>query len=186
MNFSKNIKVNGVALSSTVPQYSQRSWTGEELRRSVGIQYYTMKFTLTFEMKDRYEVQSFIAQYQQGKAFTFSLGRLGEYQGTEQGAITVRTLARKGSMNVTTSTNALRVGDMVQFTNHKKLYQIVEKNGDTLTIFPQLRADVNVDEPLKYNNLEIELSLDVDQSFDMPIQSVSTVQFNATEVLRNG
>ena len=184
MNFLNNIKVNEVTLSSTIPQYSQRAWTGEELRRSVGIQYYTIKFNLSFEMKDRHEVQAFIAEYQQGKPFNVPLGRAGTYTGSESGAITAAGAVAKGAMIIPTTQNTLRVGDLVQFSNHKKLYQVVETTGTQLTIFPQLRNNVGMGESVIYNNLTITATLDVDQSFDMAIQSVSTIQFNATEYLR--
>ncbi|HAV1973403.1 TPA: hypothetical protein JG946_003763 [Enterobacter hormaechei subsp. steigerwaltii] len=181
--FSNNIKITDVSLSSTVPQYSQRSWTGTELRRSVGIQYYTLKFTLNAEIANRQEIQAFIAEYQQGKPFTLSLGHMATYNGTQTGAITVSTATSKGSLIVPVSTNTLRVGDLIQFTNHKKLYQVMEKTSTGITVFPQLRQNVQANEAVVYNNLVIEARLDVDQTFDMGVSMVTSVQFNATENL---
>ncbi|NIG74192.1 hypothetical protein F3J34_11350 [Klebsiella sp. Ap-873] len=181
--FSNDIKITDVTLSSTVPQYSQRAWTGVELRRTVGIQYYKLKFTLNFEVKNRSEVQAFIAQYQQGKPFILSLGQYSQYTGTENGSVAAAGAVNAGGMIIPTNQNALRVGDMIQFTNHKKLYQILETNGTSLTIFPQLRQAVSVDEVINYNNLIIEARLDVDQGFDSNIQAVTAVQFAATENL---
>jgi len=183
MQFSTNIKITDVTLSSTVPQYSQRAWTGTELRRSVGIQYYTLKFNLNFEIKNRSEVQAFIAEYQQGKPFILSLGHLSLYKGAQSGAVTATAAATKGSMIVSTNTNTLQKGDLIQFSNHKKLYQIIDKSSTSITIFPQLRQNVGVNEVINYNNLMIEARLDVDQNFDMGISNVTTVQFNATENL---
>lgn len=181
--FTNSIKVTNVTLSSTVPQYSQRAWTGVELRRLVGIQYYKLQFTLNFEVKNRREVQAFITEYQAGKPFTLSLGSAGLYQGTQTGAVTATAAATTGSMVISTNTNNLQAGDMIQFTSHKKLYQIVSKTANTITIFPQLRQNVGVNEVINYNNLVIEARLDVDQTFDMGISNVTSIQFNATENL---
>ncbi|EMN5860206.1 hypothetical protein RJ495_005101 [Pluralibacter gergoviae] len=182
--FSNNIKITDVVLNSTIPQYSQRAWTGTELRRSVGIQYYKIQFTLNFEVTDRQEVQAFIAQYAQGKPFTLSLGHLAIYQGTQSGQVQATANVNKGSMVIPTNANTLNVGDLVQFSNHNKLYQIVEKNGNNLTIFPQLRQNVGINEIINYSGLQIEATLDVDQTFDMNIANVTQVQFKASENLQ--
>lgn len=182
--FSTNIKVTDVQLSSTVPQYNQRSWTGVELRRSVGIQYYKLQFTLSCEVKNRNEIQAFITEYQQGKPFTMSLGHLSEYQGTQVGAVNVSTTTAIGSMIVPVSTNTLQKGDLIQFGNHKKIYQIMDKSSTSITVFPQLRQSVSVNEVVNYNNIQIEATIDVDQDFAMNITNVTSVQINATENLR--
>lgn len=182
--FSNNIKVTDVTLSTTVPQYSQRSWTGVELRRSVGIQYYKLQFTLNFEIINRSEVLAFITEYQQGKPFTLSLGHLSNYKGTQTGAVTATANAAVGSMVVSTNTNTLQKGDLIQFSNHRKIYQIIDKGTNSITVFPQLRQVVSTNEVINYNNLMIEATLDVDQEFDLNISNVTSVQFNATENLR--
>lgn len=182
--FSNNIKITDVQLSSTVPQYSQRSWTGTELRRSVGIQYYKLQFTLNFEIKNRQEVMAFISEYQQGKPLTLNLGHLSNYQGTQTGAVTATANASKGTMIVSTNNNSLQKGDLIQFSNHRKIYQIIEKGTNSITVFPQLRQIVSTNEVINYSNLMIEATLDVDQEFGMNISNVTAVQFNATENLR--
>lgn len=182
--FSNNIKVTDVQLSSTIPQYSQRAWTGTELRRSVGMQWYSIQFTLNFEVKNRQEVQAFIAEYQQGKPFALNLGHLSVYQGTQTGAVNATAAAAKGSMIVSTNTNNLQKGDIIQFNGHKKLYQIMDKTSTSITVFPQLRQTVGVNEIINYNNLQIEATLNVDQDFAMNIANVTSVQFLATENLR--
>ena len=87
-------------------------------------------------------------------------------------------------MIVNTGTNSLQKGDLIQFTSHKKIYQIVDKTASSITVFPQLRQLVGVNEIINYNNLQIEATLDVDQDFGMLINNVTAIQFNATENLR--
>lgn len=181
--FSQNIKITNVSLSSTVPQYSQRAWSGVELRRSVGIQYYKLDFTLNFEIKNRGEVLAFIAEYQQGKPFTLSLGHLSLYTGVQTGAVSVSSAAAKGTMIVNVSTNNLEKGTLIQFAGHKKIYQIIDKTSTSITVFPQLRQQVSINESVVYNNLMIEARLDVDQDFGMNISNVTSVQLAATENL---
>lgn len=181
--FSPNIKITNVSLSSTIPQYSQRAWSGVELRRSTGIQYYKLEFTLNFEIKNRGEVLAFITEYQQGKPFTLGLGHLSIYSGSQIGAVSVSKAAAKGTMVVNVSTNNLEKGTLIQFSSHKKIYQIIDKTANSITLFPQLRQGVSLNESVMYNNLMIEARLDVDQDFGMNIANVTSVQFQATENL---
>lgn len=179
--FSKNIKVSNFQLKSTEPMYSNQTWTGQRIMRSTGIQYYQIQFQLGFNVADVGEFNNFIAQHSQGKPFTLSLGHLSTYRGAQQGALTSNTMVAKGSRVITTNTNAMAIGELIQFTNHKKLYRIIARSNTTLTLFPALQNTVQANEPIIYNNLMIEAVLDPDNDYTLPVQKLMGMQLKATE-----
>ncbi|HBW8876206.1 TPA: hypothetical protein MFN52_005239 [Klebsiella quasipneumoniae subsp. similipneumoniae] len=183
ISFSPYIKITDFKLSSVMPMYSNQSWTGVEIRRSTGIQYYTIEFNLNFEIANKKEVLAFISEYQQGKPFQFNMGHFSIYNGSQSGAVSCTSTANRGSLNINMSSNTLEIGTMIQFSNHKKIYQIIAKNGNTVTLFPQLRQNVQNGESVFYNNLVIEAKLDVDQDFAMNSTMITSVQIKATENL---
>lgn len=180
-SFSKNVKVNNFQIKSVEPIYSNKTWTGQRIMRSTGIQYYELQFQLSFNVADIGEINSFLAQYSQGMPFTFSLGHFSTYRGSQTGALTSEVEAAKGTRVISTNNNAMAVGELIQFTNHKKIYRIIESTGNTLTIFPALQNTVQASEPLIYDNIMIEAVLDPDNDYSMPITNIITLQLKATE-----
>ncbi|ENV4137235.1 hypothetical protein ACFJ8K_001301 [Escherichia coli] len=180
-SFSSQIKITNFQLKSTEPIYSNQTWTGQRIMRSTGIQYYQIQFTLNFNSTALREVNSFLAQYAQGKPFTMSLGVAGTYYGTQTGSVTATALTSPGNMVVPVSTNTLAVGEWVQFSNHNKLYRIVERTGNSVTIFPALRNTVQASEVITYNNLIIEAVLDPDNDYSLPIGNIMNITLKATE-----
>lgn len=180
-SFTNNVKVTNFQIKSTEPIYSNQTWTGQRIMRSTGIQYYNIQFTLNFNPSALTEVNSFLAQYAQGKPFTFSLGVAGTYHGTQTGSVTSTGLIQPGNMIIPTSSNTLAVGEWVQFTNHNKLYRIVERTGTGITIFPALQNTVQASEVIKYNNLMIEAVLDPDNDYTMPVGNIMNITLKATE-----
>lgn len=96
-SFSNQIKITNFQIKSTEPVYSNQTWTGQRIMRSTGIQYYEIQFQLSFNTASIGEVQNFLAQYSQGKPFTFSLGLLSTYRGTQTGSLTSTALVNKGN-----------------------------------------------------------------------------------------
>lgn len=179
--FSKNIKVSNFQIKSTEPIYSNQSWTGQRILRSTGIQYYQIQFQLGFNQLNMGEYNNFIAQYSQGKPFILNLGHLSTYHGTQMGALTSQTAVAKGSRIVTTNANTMAVGELLQFTNHKKIYRVIDRTNTTLTLFPALQNTVQASEPIIYNNLMIEAVLDPDNDYTLPVQAIMSIQLKATE-----
>lgn len=180
MIFSEKIKVSNFQIKSTEPLYSNTSWTGQRIIRSTGIQYYVISFQLSFREDERNEVQAFIAQYSQGKPFTISLGHLSKYVGNQVGALTATNLANKGT-RVVNCTNNLAIGELVQFSNHSKIYRVLERNDTSITLFPALQNTVQANEVINYNNIMIEAVLDPDNDFTMTVANVMNLQLKATE-----
>lgn len=179
--FSQNIKIGDFTLSSVEPRYSNRSWAGTQIQRSTGIQYYSIQFTLNFNKKDIQEYQNFIARYGQGAAFTMDLGHLSTYRGSQTVPVRAAANAAKGVSAITCSANTLEVGTLIQFTNHKKIYRIIGKTSNVITVFPPLRASVAINENVIYNNLQGSFTLDVDNDLKLNVENVMKITLKATE-----
>ncbi|TJZ59677.1 hypothetical protein [Raoultella planticola] len=181
INLSKNIKVSTVNLKSTEPKYEHMSWTGQVIQRLTGIQYYELEFTMSFNTKDRTEVLAFIGEYGQGKAFEISLGHLSSYVGKQTGAVNCSSSMAAGSIEIPTNTQQLGIGELIQFTNHKKIYRIISRTDNSLTIFPALRSNVQAGEMIRYNGLTLNAVLKADNDYTIPITNVVEMKFTATE-----
>ncbi|MGC1010319.1 hypothetical protein [Pantoea agglomerans] len=183
MAFSSNIKTTGFQLSSTEPMYTNRSWNGALITRSTNIQYYQIQFTLNFNQKDHGEIKQFLAQYSQGRPFTMDLGYLSRYTGIQVATLSTTTTSAAGTYQVTTQANNLEVGTLIQFSNHTKIYRVIANSGTVLSVFPNLRAQVNTGENIKYNNIQGSFVLDADNDYQMQVQNVMSIQLKATEAI---
>lgn len=181
--FTNNIKINNVTLSSTEPRYSNESWTGAMITRSTGIQYYNIQFGLSFNQKDVAEYHAFVSQYSQGKPFAMALGHLSTYKGSQVGAVSATSPAAKGTYQVSTTANTLEIGTLIQFSNHRKIYRIIGRTGNTIQLFPNLRANVQTNETIRYTSIEGEFVLLPDNEYQLPISNVMSVQLTARENL---
>ncbi|MDU4226402.1 MAG: hypothetical protein E7I02_00135 [Klebsiella grimontii] len=181
INLSKNIKVSAVNLKSTEPKYEHTSWTGQVIQRLTGIQYYELDFTMTFNTKDRSEVLAFIGEYGQGKAFEISLGHLSTYVGNQTGAVNCTATLPSGNIVIPTNTQQLGIGELIQFSNHKKIYRIIARTNTSLTIFHALRSNVQAGEMIRYNGITLNAVLKADNDYSMPITTIVEMKFSATE-----
>ena len=179
--FSDNIKISDFQISSTEPRYSNRSWTGSQIQRSTNIQYYTVQFTLNFNKKDLAEYQAFIAKYSQGAAFSIGLGFLGNYTGKQTTAVNATAVAAKGTYQINTNQNSLEVGTLITFSNHPKVYRVIANTGDQISIFPPLRAQVNIGENIRFQGIEGSFVLDTDNEYQTNVKNLMSVTLKATE-----
>lgn len=179
--FSNNVKVTNFQYKSVEPQYSNQNWTGQRIMRSTGIQYYQIQFQLDFNVEHIGEVNAFLAEYSQGKPFTFSMGHISTYRGSQTGALTSQSMAAKGTKVINTNNNAMAVGELIQFANHKKIYRIVDRTDTSLTLFPALANTVQPYELITYDNIVIEAVLDPDNDYTMQVGLAMNITLKATE-----
>ncbi|EFC6276568.1 TPA: hypothetical protein IFB44_003210 [Escherichia coli] len=183
INFTNAIKVSNVNLKNVQPIYEHQAWSGKKLQRATGIQYYEVEFTLTYNVKDRREVDSFLASYSLGKPFQMDLGHLSTYTGAQNTTVSSVSAVPAGNIVLNTNSQLLGVGDLVQFTNHTKLYRIIDRTNTSITVFPALRAAVQAGEIIKYNNLTLSAVLNADNDYTVPITNVMMIKLKATENL---
>lgn len=182
-NFSNDVKITNFTLKTNEPMYSNQSWTGKRIVRSTGIQYYTIQFTLNFIKDALPEINQFIAQYSQGAAFNISLGVWGTYRGKQTGSLTSTNSVAAGNIVINTNNNNMAVGETIQFSNHNKLYRIIERTDTALTVFPALQNQVQANEIIKYDNLNITAQLDPDNDYSMTVGNLMTLTVKAQEVI---
>jgi hypothetical protein len=156
--------------------------------------------TLQFPTMTRAEfapIQAFIMK-QRSRLENFTIvpptvkNALGVASGTisVDGALTAgTTTAIIDGMAVSTN-GILKAGDYFRFTGQDKVYMAVEDldsdgNGEgTLTFEPPLRANVNNDVAIKYDNVDFTVSLTNDiQEFDVGVQEYFNYEIDLIEVL---
>jgi hypothetical protein len=156
--------------------------------------------TLQFPTMTRAEfapIQAFIMK-QRSRLENFTIvpptvkNALGVASGTisVDGALTAGTTTATID-NMTVSTNGiLKAGDYFRFTGQTKVYMAVEDlNSDgygegTLTFEPPLRANVNDNVALIYDNVDFTVSLTNDvQEFDVGVQEYFNYEIDLIEVL---
>lgn len=185
ITFTNNIKISDFTLVDKSPQYSNQSWTGALIQRSSGVQWYEYQCTLSFNVRNRGEVQKFIAEYRQGKPFSMSMGHLSKYTGLESKALSVQSTVQRGVYKFKTAqTQVLEVGTMIQFTNHKKIYTIVANTGNEISIFPALQGVIQTGEAIVYNGIAIEAVLSPDNDYQLPSTNLIQIQLKCSEVVR--
>ncbi|MHB9326457.1 hypothetical protein ACP3S7_02840 [Phytobacter ursingii] len=182
-SFSNDVKVTNFIFKNNEPMYSNTSWTGQRIVRSTGIQYYQIQFTLNFIKTSIPEIQQFIAQYSQGGSFTMSLGVYGDYYGSQSGALTATAAAPAGNIVISTNANNMAVGELIQFSNHNKIYRIIARTANTVTVFPALQNQVQAQEVIKYDNLVIEAQLDPDNDYSITVGNLMNITLKAQEVI---
>lgn len=87
-------------------------------------------------------------------------------------------------MTLGTFAGVLEAGTIVQFQNHSKLYTVTEdvQTGGQLKLFPNLRAQVQLGEEIKYRSPKGRFVL-TNESYPYDIKSLSKLQLKATEVI---
>ena len=182
-DFSNDVKVTNFIFKNNEPMYSNTSWTGQRIVRSTGIQYYQIQFTLNFIKSATPEINQFIAQYSQGGSFTMPLGIYGEYRGNQTGALTATNAVAAGNIVISTNTNNMAIGELIQFSNHNKIYRIIARTASTVTVFPALQNQVQASEIIKYDNLTIQAQLDPDNDYSITVGNLMTLTLKAQEVI---
>ena len=156
--------------------------------------------TLQFPTMTRAEfapIQAFIMK-QRSRLENFTIvpptvkNALGVASGTisVDGALTAgTTTANIDGMTVSTN-GILKAGDYFRFTGQDKVYMAVEDldsdgfGEGTLTFEPPLRANVNDDVAIKYDNVDFTVSLTNDiQEFDVGVQEYFNYEIDLIEVL---
>jgi hypothetical protein len=156
--------------------------------------------TLQFPTMTRAEfapIQAFIMK-QRSRLENFTIvpptvkNALGVASGTisVDGALTAgTTTATIDGMTVSTN-GILKAGDYFRFTGQDKVYMAVEDldsdgfGEGTLTFEPPLRANVNDDVAIKYDNVDFTVSLTNDiQEFDVGVQEYFNYEIDLIEVL---
>lgn len=184
--FSKLVKLTDVKLTSNAPFFSNRAISGKFQKRFIGVQFFELEFNVNYQCEQTQEIKRFIATHQQSQPFEFDLSYQTKYEGTAEGVIRSQQNAASGNRQVTLGAfkGVLEAGTLIQFENHSKLYTVTEdvQSGGSMKLFPNLRAQVQVGEEIRYRSPKGRFVLTNDK-FPYDIKSISKLQIKATEVL---
>ncbi|EGJ6570162.1 hypothetical protein INC08_004543, partial [Escherichia coli] len=111
-----NSLISDFILSDNIPQYQNKTWSGEVITRIVGTQYFSISFKVTTNKKYRTDLTNFLALYSSGRPFDMSLGWWGDYSGNQATGIQVTAARTAGATSIQTNTNNLSPGDLIQFS----------------------------------------------------------------------
>ncbi|EIC3047330.1 hypothetical protein LAB19_001664 [Salmonella enterica subsp. enterica serovar Manhattan] len=164
---SKNIKISDFTLKSNQPFFEAQAVSGKFQRRFTGIQYFDAEFTVNYMAEHMDEVKGFIAKHLFGRPFSVPLSYFTKYNGDVKDAVSVVGGASRGARKVRLSNfrGTLKAGTVIQFENHKKLYQLTEDvtaNGE-MKLFPNLYQNVISGEMVRYQNPQGEFVLTTDK-----------------------
>lgn len=180
-----NATISEFVLSDNVPLFQQKIWTGEQITRVVGTEYFSISFKVTMNKQYRAQLANFYAQYAQGKPFDMSLGWWGKYVGNQNAGVQATAARAAGATSIAVNSNSLEVGSLIQFNGHKKLYRVIANTGTTMNIFPGLIKNIQLGEVIKYNNLSGSFVLTTQNAqFSFPSTNLIEVTIQATENVR--
>lgn len=184
-NMLDNAIISEFVLNDNIPQYLNQTWTGEQITRVVGTQYFSITFKATMNKQFRAEIANFYAQYAQGKPFDMSLGWWGKYTGNQNAGVQATAARTAGATSIAVNSNSLEVGSIIQFNGHKKLYRVIANSGTTMTIFPGLIKNIQLGEVIKYDNLSGSFVLTPQNAvYSFPGTNLIEVTIQATENIR--
>lgn len=181
---SKNIKISDFNLKSKQPFFKAQSVSGKFQRRFTGVQYFEAEFTANYMAENIGEVKEFVAKHIFGRPFTVPLSYFTKYDGDVKEMVTSAANVSRGGRKVRLSNfrGTLKAGTIIQFENHKKLYQITEdvKGNGEMKLFPNLRQNVLAGEVIKYRNPEGEFVLKTEE-VEYKLSQIGKIKFDAVE-----
>lgn len=168
-----NSKFSTMGIRSIQNTIISKSDSGKKLSRQIDGQRFgfTAKI-ITAKRSDVYgELMAFIIKQRSGKEnFTIIPPEVEDARGSETGTVLVNgnqsagdtTIAMDGFASDTAG--ALKAGDFIKFSNHTKVYMVVEdvtpsSNAATVTIEPPLVADIVDDSVVTYDNIPFTVYL---------------------------
>ena len=183
--------IQAVEITSNQPTVQTQSISGRRQVRSFASQYYTAKITLPpMTETDLRRVYAFLVR-QQGARDTFSIAptNLKKVSGTQSSTEDVEAGSiGDTSIELDTSVGKYKMGDMIKFSGHTKVYMITEDQGASsrrIYFEPPLIADVpETDKVLSGDNFVMTVRLDGDKfSYTVDHEGFGYIEFDIVEVV---
>lgn len=189
-------KFNAVNIQNNAPNITTITASGRRQVKSQSSQYWT--FTASYPPLTRAEwapVAAFVVK-QRGATESFQI-EIPEYsntQGNLSGVVNPGTQAvgdtaitlNQGSL---TQTDSLKAGDFVRFSNHTKVYMVLDdvdftSGTATMNIEPGLLAAVSASDTLVYNNVDFTVFLNNDvQEFQTGLAGIVQYEIELREAI---
>jgi len=191
-----SIEPNNINLINTIPTQINRTLSGREMRDIVGAPYYTLTYEFTnLSEAQRRQILGHIANAR-GTLQSFNIKLptgLDDASGGANGTIAITSAESAGVLSVdyskasSANETVFKAGDYIQFSNHSKIYEVIEDSVSTtttgtVTFYPPLRTAVTTSDTIGYQNLEVRARYAADPSTEVRNNTFATVSLELIEV----
>ena len=183
--------IQAIELTSNQPTVQTQSISGRRQVRSFASQYYSAKITLPpMTETDLRKVYAFLVR-QQGAKDTFGIApvNLKKVTGTQSASEAVQAGSiGDTSIDLDTSVGKFKMGDMIKFSGHTKVYMITQDQGassTTINFEPPLVSDVaGTETVLSGANFVMTVRLDGDKfSYTVDHEGFGYIEFDIVEAV---
>jgi len=191
-----SIEPNAVTVFPVIPLQINRTLSGRETRDLVTGPYF--EFTYEFSalsVAQRKQIAGHIALANGAlQSFYIKLPtHLDDAEGGATGTIDVASGASAGVTSVdytagsAANTTVFKAGDIIQFDNHGKIYEVTADSATTGTsgtvnFFPPLRTAITTSEDINYDNVPVLVRYKTDLSYDVRNDSYGFITLEFIEV----
>jgi len=192
-----SIEANNIQVIPVTPLQISRTLSGRETRDLVTGPYFEFVYEYnSLTAAERRQVAGHIALANGAlNSFYVKLPTgLDDVSGEAAGTIDVTVGYSASVTTVTynapsaTSKTVFKAGDMIQFSNHGKIYEVTadsstDGSGDgTLTFFPPLRTAITTSHDINYNNVNALVRYKTDISYEVRNSSFASISLEFIEV----
>lgn len=191
-----SIEPNAVSVIPIIPLQINRTLSGRETRDLVTGPYFELIYEFPpLDSSQRRQISGHIANANGGlQSFYVKLPTgLDDVSGGAVGTIDVAGGESAGATSVdytaasATDTTVFKAGDIIQFDNHGKIYEVTADSATTgasgtVNFFPPLRTAITTSEDITYNNINILVRYKQDISYEVRNNSFANISIEFIEV----
>lgn len=183
--------IQAIELTSNQPSVQTQSISGRRQVRSFASQFYSAKITLPpMTETDVRKVYAFLVRQQGAKeTFTIAPANLKNVTGTQSASEPVQAgTTGDSSIDIDSGFGKFKMGDMIKFSGHSKVYMITEDQGGastTINFEPPLVADVGGTETIESgSNFVMTVRLTGDKySYTLDHEGFGYIEFDIVEAI---
>lgn len=192
-----SIEPTNIQVIPIIPTVINRSISGRETRDQVGSPYFELRCEFSnLDANDRRLITGHIAATR-GPLLAFFMKlptSMDDATGAASGTISISTSESGGATTLnyikasTQNQTVFKAGDMIQFSNHGKIYEVTEDSVSTaqngsVNIFPPLKTAVFANATINYQNLEILVRYKTDFNYEIGNNLFAGLVLDFVEVL---
>jgi hypothetical protein len=192
-----SIEPTAIQVIPVIPTVISRALSGRETRDQIGAAYFELNCEFeNLDSDERRQIAGHIAAAK-GPLLSFYMKlptSMDDATGLASGTIQIGVAASAGATSVNyikaNATNQLvfKAGDIIQFSNHGKIYEVSEDSTSTgqngvVKIFPPLVTALTVSETINYENIEILVRYKSDFGYEIRNNLFSTIPVQFVEVV---
>lgn len=191
-----SIEPTAIQVVPVIPTVISRSLSGRETRDQVSPAYFELICNFgNLDADERRLIAGHISAAR-GPLLNFYMKlptSMDDATGTVTGTVSITAGAAAGVLTVNYSKPGLsnetvfKAGDLIQFTNHGKIYEVSEDSVSTgqtgsVKFFPPLQTAITTSEFINYNNLEILVRYKTDFGYEIRNDLFSNITLEFVEV----